>query len=259
MISPPFLNKYKNNPYVYWFLWAFVVTYVSLVIVWIVIFVQNTSFVYTWFKTPGLPGAALTSLRGSFTSISLRFAIVIHPWVPFFIMTMIAYRSNAVLSIGAFGCVCVGFILCFFAMAVLADSYSHCNGQEQFGNICNDPLWCCVSEIRANVANGCPNTIDCDPPLSFDDVNPNGTFLGLFWMHVVMTILQGLYIVITAYVWSRPAPVKTEKEEQEEEEEEEELQKEEIPMPAVTTALAQQLVGGLSNTTTRRKTTHRLK
>lgn len=249
MITGPFAGKYKDNPYVYWFLWSLIVTYVVLVTVWIVIFVQNTSPVHTWFKTPGMPGAELTSFRASFAMIVLRIAIVIHPWVPFIIMFMIAYRKNLTLSIGAFLLIGIGFVLCFFAFTVLSDRYSHCNGQEQYGNPCNSPLLCCVNEIRSNPANMCPNTVDCDSPLTLDDVKPNPVFEGLYWIHFVMMVLQGLYIGMTFFIWTLPVK----KEKQEEEEEQPEKAPQELTKAAPT--ITQHLVGGLS----RRKTTHRLK
>lgn len=259
MVTGPFAGKYKNNPYVYWFLWCFVITYVALVTVWVVIYVQNISIVHTWFKHPGMPGAELTSLRGSFTSVVLRIAIVIHPWVPFFVMFMIAYRKNVTLCIGAFVLMSVGFLLCFFAFTVLSDQYSHCNGQEQYGNLCNSLLWCCVNEIRSNPANMCPNTIDCATPLTFDDVRANPTFEGLYWIHVVLTMLQGMYIGMTFFIWYLP-----EEKEKVEEEQQQPLDTDEADptpedftktAPPVASVITQNLVGGLS----RRRTTHRLK
>lgn len=201
-VRPLLAGKYKTNPYIFWFLWSFIIAYTVLVTIWMVIYIQNISIVYTWFKNPGMPGVELTSLRGSFTSIVLRIVIIVHPWVPFIIMSLIAYRSNTVLSFGSLVLLLIGFVLCIFGLVVLGDQYSHCNGQNQFGNICNDPRWCCVHEILINTANSCPNSgVDCATPLTFDDIGPNDTFLGLFWFHFTMTMLQLVFFIAMGIIW----------------------------------------------------------
>ena len=228
----PYKDKYETNQYVYWFLWCFVVAYVVVTTVWIAIFINNTSITHTWFKVPGAPGTELTSQRNSFTSISLRIAICAHLFIPIWIMTLIAYRSNVFISLLTLVAVGLSFVLCLWSLVALGDMYSHCNGQNQYGNLCNDPKWCCVHEILTNPANMCPNTIDCAPPLSFDDVGPNETFLGLFWMNFTLIVLQMVYLIVMVIIWrwpyapamELPVTVEEEPEPQEEEEPEEEEQ-----------------------------------
>lgn len=250
-------DKYTSNSYVYWFLWCFVVAYVVVTTVWIAIFINNASITYTWFKYPGAPGTQLTSLRNSFTSVTLRIAIVCHLFVPIFVMTLIGYRSNTVISLGTLVAVGIAFIMCLFSLIALGDMYSHCNGQNQYGNLCNDPKWCCVHEILTNRANGCPNTVDCAPPLNFDDVHPNQTFLGLFWMDFTLVILQAVYLGVMIVIWRWPdapemeLPMTQEEAPQEEEEEE--------PEPAAAPIKSTFIESLAPITATRKRRTHGLR
>ncbi len=124
---------------------------------------------------------------------------------------------------------------------------SHCTHKTSLTSVSACP----VNEIRSNPANMCPNTIDCDPPLTLDDIDPNKTFEGLYWIHFVLMLLQALYLGMTIFIWYLPA-----KKEKVEEQEEEEEQVDDTPkQPPQVSPITQQLVGGLS----RRKTTHRLK
>lgn len=264
MLTPPLAGKYKNNPYNYWFLWCFVITNIVLVTVWCVIYVQNINFVHTWFKIPGMPGASLTSLRNSFTSIVVRLAIPGHIFTAVMVMSMIMFRKNLVLSIGCLVVLGIFFVLDFFTLVVLGDAYSHCNGQEQYGNICNSKDYCCVHEILINPANMCPDTIDCSTPLTFDDVDPNPTFLGFFWVHFVMTMLLLAYFVAIAIIWKQPAKEEDEDEEEEEvqqqDEESQAPEKEEEDKtpspPAAETTITRKLAEGM---TTRRRRRNQLK
>ena len=205
MITAPLSGGKYERPAIYWFLWGFIMTYVVLIFVWTCIGVNNTSFVHTWFREPGMPGAELISHRNSFTSISLRLTIVVQLLTPFVIMLMIAYRSKAMWSVVCVGILLLGFIISTFSWAALSDAYSHCNKQDQYGNICNDPKLCCIPEIRANPGNHCPNTVDCATPLMFDDVSPRDDFLLLYWIHFTLWLLMAFFFIIMLVIWYSPA------------------------------------------------------
>lgn len=197
----PFARHYDGNAYLYWWLWALVIVYTVLLVVWIAVSVNSVAITHTYFKNPGAPGAQLDSLRGSFTTVALRIGIIFNMIALAWIISMIAYRNNVVLSIGFFVLFVIGAVVAFFTMVALSDQYSHCNGQNQWGNLCNAPNYCCAHEIWTNPDNGCPNTFDCATPLTIDDLAPNDNFLSLFWIHFVLLLLHIAYIVTCIVGW----------------------------------------------------------
>ena len=254
-MKPIIGTKYDTSKWFFWLLWIFIIIYTVLMMIWITVYVQNITITHTWFKTPGLPGNELTSYRNSFTAILIRMTIWVHLFVPFVIMAMIAYRRVALLSYILYGILIVFFFICFFCMSGLADQYSRCNGQDQFGNICNDPKWCCVTEIWNHPANMCPNTLDCTPPLTIDDVHPRSDFLGLFWIHFVLMICLLGFLILITYFWRT-----TEDSPEEEIEEEEILEEEqEVEKEAPAIEYTNSLVTGLEPVMRRRRVTHSLK
>lgn len=197
-------GKYKRNVYIYGFMTVFWVTYACVAIVWTVVPVHNLAITHTYFQAPGMPGAKLTSFRGSLTSIAISILIVIHNCWPIAVLTVILFRKNAIISLTLLAIMFVTFVITLFGLAVLGNQYSHCNGQNQYGNICNALNLCCVHEILIESNNHCPNTIDCAVPLTLDDVGPNTTFLQLFWINFVMFVLQLIFFIVMVVIWATP-------------------------------------------------------
>jgi hypothetical protein len=104
-----------------------------------------------------------------------------------------------------------------FAMIGLATYYANCNGQSQFGNLCNDLQWCCVDEIYMNVDNRCPNTLGCPPGITLAELAPESTFLGIFWLTVVFVVFNTVYTIVALVWWcgAPPSPTKRLEEEPE--------------------------------------------
>jgi hypothetical protein len=192
----------QSNSALYWFLWVFFVVYVIVTFVWLAFFVHNASPTYTYFKNPGAPGAQLDSVRYNFAWMTVRLAVFAHVMVVLFLMAQIAYRNDRACNILWFILFLLAFALCILALAGMGSEYASCNGQNQYANMCNDLLWCCVNEIHTNPANMCPNTLDCPAgPVLLDQLSPNGDFLAVFWMHFALVILLIVYLSVMIGFW----------------------------------------------------------
>ena len=225
-----FYPEYDKKQALYWVVWSFVLLYVIGTGVYLGFFVHNVNFIHTWFSNPGSPGDMLVSFRGTFTSAAVRISVFSHVLSIFFLMALLAYRKSYGCNILWFILYIVCFLLTLVGLGALSGSYAHCNGQNQYGNICNDRLYCCPPEIHNNVANRCPNTLPCDPPKTLEDLNPNSDFLGLYWLNFILFVMQMVFIGMTIWViYYKP------KKQEEEEEEEEEEEKMEYPPSVPTT------------------------
>lgn len=80
--------------------------------------------------------------------------------------------------------------------------YANCNAQGEFGNLCNDLLWCCVPEIYANPINQCPPgpcTVAVPPvpiPATIGDTSPEPMFAVLLWFNVSFLAVSLLIFLI---------------------------------------------------------------
>lgn len=210
----------KMNSRLFWFVWIYVIVYVILTSVYLGVYVQNLSFTYTWFSKLGAPGTTLVSFRGSAADVLVRIATIFHVLsVSFIFLNMIAptvfYLWYSLYALGAF--------FAFLSMVSMGTLYGNSNGQGQYGNVFNDPRYCCPIEIQSNAANGCPNPLPCtDPVVLLTELRPNDDPVGLFWFNFVLLLMQCTYLIVMI-IWGR----------QEKKKEDEEEEEEEIPPPAV--------------------------
>lgn len=209
--------EYDKRASLYWAIWVFVLLYVIGTGIYLGFFVHNVSFLHTWFARPSVPGDMLVSFRNGFASVSVRISVFSHVLSVFFIMTMLSFRKIYGCNIIWFVLYVVCFLLSLVTLAALSGQYAHCNGQNQFGNVCNDRKWCCVPEIFSNLANKCPNTLPCDPPVTQDDLRANSDFLGLYWLNFILLVLQAVFIGLTIWVLYKKEDQPTEEKEEEEE------------------------------------------
>lgn len=191
---------YDRNETFYWFLWVLVIGYVIGVGVYIGVFIQNTSMVYTWFANPGAPGSELVSFRGTFTDVAIRLTIFSHVLALMIILCMVIYRGNYACSSLWFLLYVVTILMTIIGFGATLASYAHCNGQNEYGNPCNDLKWCCAPEIYSNPANRCPNTLPCDPAVTLGQLRANDDFLGLFWTNTILFIVFQLgFLIVSVY------------------------------------------------------------
>jgi hypothetical protein len=215
-----FYPEYDKRQTLYWVVWVFILLNVIGVGIYLGFFVHNVAFLHTWFANPSTPGDMLVSFRNGFASVSVRISVFSQVLSLFFIMTMLAFRKIYGCNIIWFALYIVCVCLSLVTLAALSGAYAHCNGQNQFGNVCNDRKWCCVPEIYSNLANKCPNTLPCDPPVTLDDLRANSDFLGLYWMHFILLVFQAFFVGLTVYVIYKQQyhpPAKETEEEMEEE------------------------------------------
>ena len=160
----PLFPWYDTRKIFYYVIWILILLYIIGTGVYIGVFIQNNASVFTYFKNPGNPGAQLTSLRYKFVDICVRLSIFGHVFFTVFVCCMILYRKNYGCNI--FWTILIGicFLLVFLGVIALSNDYYNCNGQNQFGNLCNSKEWCCVNDIYHNINNGCPYVIPCVPP-----------------------------------------------------------------------------------------------
>lgn len=212
---------YDRKPWFYWLLWIFLIIYtIVLGGVYLGLFVHNSSPLHSWFTKPGLPGDELVSFRGSFTVAMIRVSVFSHLFFLMFGMCLIAFRKTYGCNVVWFALILVCAILALIAWAAFTSSYSHCNGLNEFGNLCNDPRYCCVAEVLA-ATTFCPNVLPCAaPPVTLGELHPRGDFLGLYWTHTILFLMQGFFVGLV--VWSMSLSPEEDEEEKEKEEEEEE-------------------------------------
>lgn len=208
-----FYPAYDRKQTLYWVVWVFVLLYVIGTGIYLGFFVHNVNFLHSWFTNPGAPGDMLVSFRGSFTSVAVRMTVFSHVLSIFFIMTLLSFRKFYGCNILWFVFYIVCFALSLAGLGALSASYANCNRQNQHGNICNDRRYCCPPEIYSNLANKCPNTLPCDPPVTVDDLRPNLDFQGLFWLNFILIVFQAAFIGLTIWVIYRKEPKEGEEEE----------------------------------------------
>ncbi len=203
-----------SNPRVYLATWIFIVLYIILTAVWVSVFVQNNSPIYTWFANLGAPGSTLLSYRTTFVSIAIRLTIVSHILTVGIIALLIYNRSDRGLSYFFYALFLVLVMFTLIGVVATSTEYASCN--QRFGNLCNDPRYCCANPADGS---GCGNPLPCsDPVVLPTDLIPNQEFLGLFWMNFVLFLMQlGFAITVAVLdVQERRAGSKEEAVEEEE-------------------------------------------
>ncbi len=179
-----------ERPFGYWAIWSFIVAYVILTSVFLSLYVHNLTIIHTWFSNLGAPGASLLSFRNTFAVIMIRIAIVIHIMSTSLIMLMIYNRADRRISIILFSIYVAGAALLLISIGATGAQYSSCN--REYGNFCNDPLYC--------AAYGCSGSFpSSDPVVLPADLKANADFLGLFWMNFVLFIMQLGFIGVVFY------------------------------------------------------------
>lgn len=226
------IKGYETRSFVYWFVWIYALLACVFVLLYFVIPINNIHVPHTWFLNPATPGASLYSARAHFVAVSIRIGIIARIIALCAIFFMIGYRKSYV----PFGIFVIAAILWFFTYTALSDQYAHCNGQGQYGNICNSKKLCCVHEILINPANHCPTAIDCAVPVLLEDVEPDANFLWLYWLHFWMIIMDVFWIVWILVFASAGTAGTAEKEEAETEEPTESTEPTEPPLPTAPTA-----------------------
>ena len=187
-----------SNPRVYLATWIFIVLYIILTAIFLSIFVQNNSPIYTWFANLGAPGSALLSFRGTFVSVCIRLTIISHVMTVGIIALLIYNRSDRGLSYFFYGLYLILVLFTLLGVVATSTEYASCN--QRFGNLCNDPRYCCANPADGS---GCGNPLACtDPVVLPTDLVPNQEFLGLFWMNFVLFFMQ-LGFAITVVVLDR--------------------------------------------------------
>lgn len=207
----------------------FFLLYILLAAAYFGFFVQNLSTTYTWFANLGAPGTSLVSYRGTFVDVTIRLGIFAHVFFPALGLLLL---NNKIV----YGLMIIMTTLTLLAVVGMGTSYSTCN--TAFGNICNDYVYCCKYP-----GNGCPTVIPCPSIL---ELNPNETFLGLFWINFVLFLMQLVYIIVKLYESKKKEEPKEEKEEEEEKKEEvKEIVEEKKEPPAPVNARIEKRLHGL--------------
>ena len=205
--SGPFIRNgvdlFEKDKGIRWFISIFTFFFVIGIIVYVGVFINNISFLHTYFKNPGMPGV-LTSDRYKFNWVITMLTIVVHVVILLSIYCMIIYRHDYGCNILWFGLIILFFGLLLFIIAAYSIQYSNCNHPTDPDNICNDLKWCCVN--FNNPANKCPNSIPCIPPITQSDLTPNLDFLNLFWYNVTIAGLYLLFILIIIFYWFNENP-----------------------------------------------------
>lgn len=193
---------YNTRPLFYWFLWIFVIVYIIGSFLYTALFVQNNASKYTYFKNPGMPGAELSSKRYLFVDIAVRLSIIGHVIIPALVMCMIFFKKSLGCNIFWIILFAIAFLCILVGLFGLSTDYAGCNGNNQYGNLCNSLDWCCVETVYSQPYNGCPNVLPCDVPRIQEDLNPNPDFLGLYWTGFILWFFDVVFIIVIGWHWS---------------------------------------------------------
>jgi hypothetical protein len=237
------IKNYETSSFTYWFVWIYIILFSTLLLVYFIIPINNVNVTHTWFLNPATPGSILTSERMGFVSISIRMGIIAGMVALTSMFFMVGYRKSFV----PFGAFITTMIIWFFTYTVLSDQYAHCNGQGQFGNICNAKNLCCVHEILINPANHCPTMIDCAIPVLLEDVTPDAQFLWLYWLHFGI-LIAGILWVVASFAFFFSVEKKDKEPQEEPQEEPEPLAPEEFKKlpPPTSVPSNSSLISGLT-------------
>ena len=97
-------------------------------------------------------------------------------------------------------------IVDLFVFIYLAISFSNCNGLKSRGNLCNDPLWCCIPDVYTITANQCPLgpcTMAIPPvtlPTTLNDLSANILFVWTFWVTLGFLVLGVILLIFSIIV-----------------------------------------------------------
>jgi len=165
------------------------------------VLVMNNTTPHTYFKV--FPGGTLFSERYITTRWVFLMLALLRILVPITVLSMVLYRRS-------FGCTVVWMVALVLLVIVdtlvlvaLGIDYGGCNGQNQFGNLCNsiDPEWCCVPEIFSNPLNMCPNSLDCTPAVALVDLGPRSDFVWLFYVTLAFVVLDYILLLVPLWLW----------------------------------------------------------
>jgi len=201
--SSPFISRdgtdlYESSNALYYFLqivlWLYALGYVANLVL-----VMNTSVTHTYFKT--LPGGALFTERYVTARWIFLMLALLRILVPICVLSMVLYRRSLGCLIGWLVVLVLLVIVDVLVLIALGTDYGGCNGQNEFGNLCNAPLWCCVPEIYGNPANMCLNSVGCTPAVALEDLRPNTDFLWLFWVTFVFVVFDVVLLMVPVIIW----------------------------------------------------------
>jgi len=188
-------------------IWLFLVFYALVVIVYIGVFINNSSREHTYFKYPGAVGpgpGTLTSHRYDIYWFAYFFSAISVITVPFAILLMIVYRESRDCSIGWMVVTVVLMLLQVFSVFVLFGAMAQCNHDGQVGNPCNSKVWCCVPAVVGVLANGCPNFGPCPGgPFTRAELSMDGDFLWVFWINIWILAANTIYMLTVAWYWTK--------------------------------------------------------
>lgn len=163
------------------------------------VLIQNANVPNT-VTAPGLPwGTYYTQMFNSLYWLVL-FLSVLRTFMFVIVYMAILWRAS-------FGCSI--FWLVLIIIITMADLLvvvgtgnlnGNCNGNGQKFNPCNDPEWCCASEIYTSSINGCANTIPCPVgyPRSISELSSNIDFDWFFALNVLFFVWDVLYFFFFA-------------------------------------------------------------
>lgn len=227
MAKLPLHPWYDKSKLLFYFVWIFLILYAVGFLV-LFAYIQNNSLPYDWFRNSGMPGATLSTTRGSFLDVTIRLMCIAHVLLCGVIASMIMFRKDFGYNVIWIICISLAIIVTLLSIFTLTQQYIVCNQDNQYGNMCNSLNYCNVNEIRANPLNGCSDTAPSPSPVLWSSLSPRVDFLGLYWTNVVLFALQCIYLSVISYYWSLDDQEIPEDDDQEEEETEEE---EEPPRP----------------------------
>ena len=188
-------------------IWLLLIFYTIVVLLYVGVFISNSSREHTYFKYPGAIGpgpGTLTSDRYDLYWFAYFFSTIAIIAVPFTILMMIVYRESYGCNVGWTVTLVILMLLQVFTMFVLFGAMVQCNHDGQVGNPCNSKLWCCVPAIVSVLANECPNFAPCPGgPFTRAELGMDSDFLWVFWINLWVLAVNIIYIIMIAWYWTK--------------------------------------------------------
>ena len=194
---------YDSDTLLQWLIWLIILFYSLVVVFYIGIFINNTTFEHTYTKHPSSPGI-LSSERYNLYWFVYAITVVVAALFPILAMLMVLFRDT-------YGCNVVNTIILFlafaahlFAFIVLTSAYIQCNHAFSPDNPCNSHLLCCVPSIYTDPVNDCPNVTPCDTgPSLLSELSADPDFLWLYWTNAFFFIFHVVFLGVIVIYWNR--------------------------------------------------------
>lgn len=168
---------------------------------------QNVTVAHTRFVNPGAPGELYSLRYSSFQAITLQ-VLGTRIFLILAVLALMALRRSYTWNLIMI--VFIGILVAMQTFVFVALTYeyiTHSRDGQRFA-LSTDRWFCCAPERHANALNGCINVLPCEAPVpagfTAADLRANEPFVALYWVNLVLFLLDAVWIVWLMWMWNAP-------------------------------------------------------